>query len=44
LAAEKVVTPNAGAVEKNLAFAREALAETGIEAREEAALPEAVSG
>ena len=44
LAAEKVVAPNAGAVEKNLAFAREALAEAGIEARQEAALPKAVSG
>ena len=36
--------PNAGAVEKNLAFAREALAEAGIEARDAAALPKAVSG
>ena len=44
LAAEKVVASNAGAVEKNLAFAREALAEAGIEARREAALPKAVSG
>ena len=44
LAADQVVAPNAGAVEKNLAFAREALAEAGIEARDAAALPKAVSG